>query len=154
VEHRVSAGLVESGRLLAILSATLSRAVLLSKPYKSGSAASGVCRVPGKPEAAAAASDRFVQLVRVLHWADLPDNPHSGDLNQRTVTRPDNMRIRALGRLGKLVVADRQQPEPRPRMNCQRRAHLRTVCALTQKSAATLTTLSPATTRRAIMSRL
>jgi hypothetical protein len=32
----------------------------------------------------------------VLHWADLPDNPRSGDLNQRTVTGPDNMGIRAL----------------------------------------------------------
>ena len=32
----------------------------------------------------------------VLIWTDLPDNPCSGDLNQRTVTGPDNMRIRAL----------------------------------------------------------
>jgi hypothetical protein len=37
---------------------------------------------------------------------------------------------------------------------CQRRTHLRTVCVLTKKSAATLTALSPAPTRRAIRSRL
>jgi hypothetical protein len=37
---------------------------------------------------------------------------------------------------------------------CQRRTHLLTVCSLTQKSAATLTALAPAPTRRAISSRL
>ena len=36
----------------------------------------------------------------------------------------------------------------------QRHTHLRTVCSLTQKSAATVTALSPAATRRAIRSRL
>ena len=45
--------------------------------------------VPGKKEAAGAASDRFNELV--LHWAKLPDNARAGDLDERTIAGTDDV---------------------------------------------------------------
>jgi hypothetical protein len=108
------------------------------------------CRQVERREPIEAKPAQNLGHCRVRH-AELPrDRGRSHALPPQPFDVGDPLRGVACMRAG-LELRSRSAISP---PTCQRRTHLRTVCSLTQKSAATLTTLSPARTRRAIRSRL